>query len=90
MYALSSPAVVVLQLTTSNIQQQPVSAAFERIAQAAGLYETWSDTQSHALTDAEQWGQHAVQSVAWEIMGRLDNSTPTDPLFLTRAKGIFS
>ena len=54
---------------TGDIQQQPVSAAFERITQAAGLYDVWSEIQANAVTDADQWGQHVTQGVAWSMIG---------------------
>lgn len=51
------------------MQQQPLSASFERITQASVLYDAWSDTQNQMITEAEQWGVHAVQSVAWNMLG---------------------
>ncbi|EKM55387.1 uncharacterized protein PHACADRAFT_208907 [Phanerochaete carnosa HHB-10118-sp] len=49
--------------------QQPLSASFERMTQASVLYDAWSDTQNQMITEAEQWGAHAVESVAWNMMG---------------------
>ncbi|OCH95526.1 hypothetical protein OBBRIDRAFT_816439 [Obba rivulosa] len=48
---------------------QPLSAAFERIIQAVGLYDHWIDVQGAAFFESEQWGQHAVQSVVWSMHG---------------------
>jgi anaphase-promoting complex subunit 5 len=50
-------------------QQQPLSASFEKIVQAMGLYDHWTDVQSVTALDAEQWGQHAVQSIVWYAAG---------------------
>jgi hypothetical protein len=50
---------------------QPLSAAFEKIIQAIGLYDHWIDVQGNHLDDAEQWSQHAVQSVVWSAAGEL-------------------
>ncbi|GJE95105.1 hypothetical protein PsYK624_112850 [Phanerochaete sordida] len=49
--------------------QQPLSAAFERMARADVVYDAWCDTQTMLVADAEQWGVHAVQSVAWNMLG---------------------
>ncbi|EMD38521.1 hypothetical protein CERSUDRAFT_82798 [Gelatoporia subvermispora B] len=50
---------------------QPLSAAFEKIVQAVGLYDHWIDAQGAAFVESEQWGQHAVQSVVWSMHGCL-------------------
>jgi anaphase-promoting complex subunit 5 len=31
----------------------------------------WTDTQTNAITEAEQWGPHAVQSVTWHMMSKV-------------------
>lgn len=49
--------------------EQPLSAAFEKIAQANGLYDHWIDVQGHSPDYAEQWSQHAVQSFVWSVAG---------------------
>ncbi|THH12641.1 hypothetical protein EW146_g7506 [Bondarzewia mesenterica] len=49
--------------------EQPLSAAFEKIAQAVGLYDHWIDVQGHLPEHAEQWSQHAVQSFVWSAAG---------------------
>ncbi|KAI0306373.1 hypothetical protein B0F90DRAFT_1814283 [Multifurca ochricompacta] len=49
--------------------EQPLSAAFEKIIQAVGLYDHWIDVQGNHLDDAEQWSQHTVQSVVWSAAG---------------------
>lgn len=51
--------------------QQPLSASFEKIVQATGLYDHWLDVQRGAFVEAEQWGQHAVQSVVWNMHGSI-------------------
>lgn len=51
------------------VQQQPLSATFEKIAQAASLYDLWADSRRDQVTEEEQWGQHAVQSVGWSLLG---------------------
>ncbi|KAF8636546.1 hypothetical protein AX17_003358 [Amanita inopinata Kibby_2008] len=48
---------------------QPLSASFHRIMQAIGLYDHWLDVQLAAYIDAEQWAQHAVQSIVWNAAG---------------------
>jgi hypothetical protein len=48
-----------------------LSAAFEKIIQAIGLYDHWVDVQGNHLDDAEQWSQHAIQSVVWSAAGEL-------------------
>jgi anaphase-promoting complex subunit 5 len=52
-------------------QEQPLSAAFEKIVQAVGLYDHWIDMQGNYLDDSEQWGQHAVQSIVWSAAGTI-------------------
>ncbi|KAI0283133.1 hypothetical protein BGY98DRAFT_1087979 [Russula aff. rugulosa BPL654] len=47
------------------LREQPLSAAFERIVQAIGLYDHWIDIQGYFLEDSEQWSRHAVQSIVW-------------------------
>jgi len=49
--------------------EQPLSAAFERIVQAIGLYDHWIDMQGYFLEDSEQWSRHAVQSIVWNAAG---------------------
>jgi len=49
--------------------EQPLSAAFEKIVQAIGLYDHWMDMQGYFLEDPEQWSQHAVQSIVWSAAG---------------------
>ncbi|KAI0695904.1 hypothetical protein BC835DRAFT_1272629 [Cytidiella melzeri] len=49
--------------------QQPLSAAFERIAQAASLYDLWAESRRDQVTPQEQWGTHVVQSIVWSMMG---------------------
>jgi len=49
--------------------EQPLSAAFERIVQAIGLYDHWVDMQGYFLEDSEQWSRHAVQSIVWNAAG---------------------
>ena len=52
-----------------DTQQQPMSRAFEKATEGAILYDVWSDYQHDLVTDAEQWGSHCVQAVAWDILG---------------------
>ncbi|KAF8478458.1 hypothetical protein DFH94DRAFT_749935 [Russula ochroleuca] len=49
--------------------EQPLSAAFEKIVQAIGLYDHWIDMQGYFLEDPEQWSHHAVQSIVWSAAG---------------------
>ncbi|KAJ3546950.1 hypothetical protein NM688_g5456 [Phlebia brevispora] len=48
---------------------QPMSAVFEKIVEASVLYDCWSDFQRDAITEAEQWGPHAVQALSWGLLG---------------------
>lgn len=52
-----------------DLQQQPLSAAFERIIQAVGLYDHWINLQRAPFIEAKQWGPHSVQSVVWIMHG---------------------
>ncbi|KII88563.1 hypothetical protein PLICRDRAFT_110769 [Plicaturopsis crispa FD-325 SS-3] len=49
--------------------EQPLSASFEKLVQAVGLYDHCVDAQTIPIVEAEQWGQHAVQSVLWSAAG---------------------
>ncbi|KAI9458485.1 hypothetical protein F5148DRAFT_1001378 [Russula earlei] len=49
--------------------EQPLSAAFERIIQAVGLYDHWIDMQENDVDESEQWSQHAAQSIVWSAAG---------------------
>ncbi|PCH38233.1 hypothetical protein WOLCODRAFT_64717 [Wolfiporia cocos MD-104 SS10] len=49
--------------------QQPLTASFEKIVQAVGLYDHWLDIQKGVFIESEQFGQHAVQSVVWMMQG---------------------
>ncbi|KAA1469483.1 hypothetical protein DENSPDRAFT_835114 [Dentipellis sp. KUC8613] len=49
--------------------EQPLSAAFEKIVQAIALYDHWTDVQGHIPESATQWSQHAVQSIVWSAAG---------------------
>ncbi|TFK76479.1 hypothetical protein BDN72DRAFT_785411 [Pluteus cervinus] len=48
---------------------QPLSAAFSKILQAVGLYDHWIDVQMAVPNEADQWAQHAVQSIVWSAAG---------------------
>ncbi|TFY82669.1 hypothetical protein EWM64_g1341 [Hericium alpestre] len=49
--------------------EQPLSASFEKLVEAIGLYDHWIDRQGHFPDDIYQWGQHAVQSIVWNAAG---------------------
>ncbi|PPR03777.1 hypothetical protein CVT24_007495 [Panaeolus cyanescens] len=50
--------------------QQPMSAAFQKIFQAVGLYDQWlSEVAKTPVNENYQWSQHAVQSIAWTQTG---------------------
>jgi anaphase-promoting complex subunit 5 len=53
------------------VKEQPLSASFERIVQAIGLYDHWSEVQQGGPVEAEQWAQHAVQAIVWTAAGEL-------------------
>ncbi|KIL69717.1 hypothetical protein M378DRAFT_68525 [Amanita muscaria Koide BX008] len=48
---------------------QPLSASFDKIVQAVGLYDHWLDVQLAMHIDSEQWAQHTVQSIVWNAAG---------------------
>ncbi|GBE82222.1 predicted protein [Sparassis crispa] len=52
-----------------QIGNQPLAASFEKIVQAIGLFDHWIDVQRKPFVEAEQWGQHTVQSVVWSMHG---------------------
>ena len=60
-------------------QNQPMSASFEKIAQAVSLFDTWHDFHRGFVTDSEQWAQHAVQSSVWASAGMLNVPFLTAP-----------
>ncbi|KAI0831217.1 hypothetical protein BC628DRAFT_1407751 [Trametes gibbosa] len=49
--------------------QQPLTAAYEKILQAIGLYDHYIDVQGGLFMESEQYAQHAVQSVVWNFFG---------------------
>ncbi|THH32115.1 hypothetical protein EUX98_g2062 [Antrodiella citrinella] len=49
--------------------QQPMSATFDKITQVSALYDNWSDFQHHRPVPSEQWAQHVVQAIAWDMLG---------------------
>ncbi|KIY50891.1 hypothetical protein FISHEDRAFT_37690 [Fistulina hepatica ATCC 64428] len=49
--------------------EQPLSAAFERIVQAVGLYDHWLEISPMNVLDKDQWACHAVQAITWTIAG---------------------
>lgn len=58
-----------MRLLIMTEQEQPLSASFEKLVQAVGLYDHCVDAQTIPIVEAEQWGQHAVQSVLWSAAG---------------------
>ncbi|KAI0781023.1 hypothetical protein BD413DRAFT_501848 [Trametes elegans] len=49
--------------------QQPLTAAYEKVMQAIGLYDNYIDTQGGLFVESEQYAQHAVQSIIWNFFG---------------------
>ncbi|KAL1947766.1 hypothetical protein VTO73DRAFT_13490 [Trametes versicolor] len=49
--------------------QQPLTAAYEKVMQAIGLYDHYIDVQGGLFTESEQYAQHAVQSLIWNFFG---------------------
>ena len=77
-----------LPLIDIFIQQQPLSATFDKIVQVTALYDNWSDFQHHRAVSSEQWAQHTVQAIAFDLLGKLricndfvfsQSSTPGSP-----------
>ncbi|KAI0046097.1 hypothetical protein FA95DRAFT_1560450 [Auriscalpium vulgare] len=48
---------------------QPLSASFEKIIQATGLYDLWIGMQNHVFEESELLAPHAVQSIVWRAAG---------------------
>ena len=66
-------------------QEQPLSASFERLMQAIGLYDHWAESQPTMSAETDQWSQHAVQSVVWSAAGDFTLS----PCILLRHRHFF-
>ncbi|KAI9064349.1 hypothetical protein FKP32DRAFT_1716212 [Trametes sanguinea] len=49
--------------------QQPLTAAYEKVMQAVGLYDHYIDVQGGLFLESEQYAQHAVQSIIWNFFG---------------------
>ncbi|KAI0664893.1 hypothetical protein C8Q70DRAFT_1049092 [Cubamyces menziesii] len=49
--------------------QQPLTAAYEKLIQAVGLYDHYIDVQGGLFVESEQYAQHAVQSIIWNFFG---------------------
>ncbi|CDO70809.1 hypothetical protein BN946_scf184798.g125 [Trametes cinnabarina] len=49
--------------------QQPLTAAYEKVMQAIGLYDHYIDVQGGLFMESEQYAQHAVQSIIWNFFG---------------------
>jgi hypothetical protein len=54
----------------SLFQDQPLTAAFNKIFQAVGLYDHWLDVQLALPVEDQQWAQHAIQSIIWNEAGQ--------------------
>ncbi|KAI6127633.1 hypothetical protein EDD16DRAFT_1552061 [Pisolithus croceorrhizus] len=50
---------------------QPLTLAFEKVAQATGLYNSWVDLRKISPHDRERLGLHAMQAVLWSTLGTL-------------------
>ncbi|KAH9854144.1 hypothetical protein C2E23DRAFT_914573 [Lenzites betulinus] len=49
--------------------QQPLTAAYEKVMQAIGLYDHYIDVQGGLFMESEQYAQHAVQGLIWNFFG---------------------
>ena len=67
-------------MANSLVQQQPLSAAYERIIQAIGLYDHYLDVQGGLFVESEQYAQHAVQSIVWNTFGVLTPDNHPGPV----------
>lgn len=56
-------------LIQNILQEQPLSAAFEKIVNYIGWFDHWVDVGGGIPNDRENWGQHAVQSILWCTSG---------------------
>ncbi|KAF5368466.1 hypothetical protein D9758_002314 [Tetrapyrgos nigripes] len=52
--------------------EQPMSLSFMKITEAIGAFDYWFDHKLETTTEADQFAQHAVQSIAWSIVGSED------------------
>ncbi|THV07616.1 hypothetical protein K435DRAFT_959687 [Dendrothele bispora CBS 962.96] len=52
--------------------EQPMSLSFIKITEAIGVFDYWFDHKMETTTEADQYAQHAVQSVVWSIVGSED------------------
>ncbi|EGN92472.1 hypothetical protein SERLA73DRAFT_99306 [Serpula lacrymans var. lacrymans S7.3] len=48
---------------------QPLTACFEKLVQASGLYDHWIETGRASYNDKEKMGIHAMEAVLWTTIG---------------------
>ncbi|KAK7465863.1 hypothetical protein VKT23_005834 [Stygiomarasmius scandens] len=48
--------------------EQPMSLSFIKITEAMGVFDYWFDHKMETTTEADQYAQHAVQSIVWSIV----------------------
>ncbi|KAJ4485910.1 hypothetical protein J3R30DRAFT_3442822 [Lentinula aciculospora] len=49
--------------------EQPLSASFLKITESMGVFDHWCDSKMSTTMESDQWAQHAVQAIAWNIIG---------------------
>jgi hypothetical protein len=70
-----NPCILPCDMTSLwfNVKQQPLSASFDRMVQAMGVFDQWAETQrargKSPSTDADHWGFNAVESIIWDAVG---------------------
>jgi anaphase-promoting complex subunit 5 len=52
-----------------TVQEQPLSASFVKIAEAAGVFNYWCDRKMGTVKESDQWALHAVQANVWTAVG---------------------
>lgn len=70
------------RLTSNVVEEQPLSASFEKIIQALGVYDHWIESQRTRLQspddavglDADQWAFHTIQAIVWNAVGEISSS----------------
>ncbi|KAF5385526.1 hypothetical protein D9757_005432 [Collybiopsis confluens] len=67
--------------------EQPMSASFQKIVEAAGVFDHWCDGRVSTAQESDQWALYTVQATAWNAAGceGLGDLTADIVLAFTRA-----
>lgn len=58
------------RVLSNFLKEQPLSAAFQKIIQAVGLFDVWLEIQLVPPAEEYEMAQHAVQSIVWREAGQ--------------------